>query len=361
MTWWRRARRSPLDLSPAYLRPQRRRRLVAVGFWVTTAFIVTVVLVLVPRYVLSWDLAGDAAPADRAEAINNVRTSLLQGLAGLALLIGAVFTWRQLQLTRQGQVAERFTAAVTHLGDASIDVRIGGVHALEVLAAVASTDRDAVMDVLSAFVRRQNGLPAADRTGWSTRAPTPGEPLRVRAPDVDAALRALARRVPRRGEVLHLDRIAVARARLEFARLDWADLHFSDLSSADLIEANLRGADLTGSNLIHARLTGAALVDADLRDILAYELVAEAADLRGADLTGADLTNARLNRARLNRADLRGTDLTGADLTGANLRQAIYDDTTTWPADLDWQAAGAISATVDTPPRRPTSWLTRPP
>lgn len=77
MAWWRRVRRSPLDLSPAHLRPQRRRRLVAVGFGVAAAVALTVVLVLVPRYVLSWDLAATAGPADRARAINDIRVSLL--------------------------------------------------------------------------------------------------------------------------------------------------------------------------------------------------------------------------------------------------------------------------------------------
>jgi hypothetical protein len=35
--------------------------------------------------------------ADRAKAINDVRTTLLQAIGGAALLLGAYFTFRQLQ------------------------------------------------------------------------------------------------------------------------------------------------------------------------------------------------------------------------------------------------------------------------
>jgi hypothetical protein len=38
-----------------------------------------------------------------------VRTTLLQGVGGAAVLVGAYFTWRQLQTSREGQITERFT------------------------------------------------------------------------------------------------------------------------------------------------------------------------------------------------------------------------------------------------------------
>ena len=55
---------------------------------------------------------------------NDARGTLLQGLAGGVLLLGAYFSWRQMQLTRQqlhiaeqGQLTERFTRAIDQLGD----------------------------------------------------------------------------------------------------------------------------------------------------------------------------------------------------------------------------------------------------
>lgn len=40
-------------------------------------------------------------PADRPRAVNDVRATLLQGLAGGLLLAGAYLTWRQLQVNRE--------------------------------------------------------------------------------------------------------------------------------------------------------------------------------------------------------------------------------------------------------------------
>jgi lysylphosphatidylglycerol synthetase-like protein (DUF2156 family) len=80
---------------------------------------------------------------------NAVRTTLLQGIAGVFLLAGAVIAWRQMtEGARQARATEDATAeqirlaksstrhdqmsrAVTALGDESVAVRVGGVFALE--------------------------------------------------------------------------------------------------------------------------------------------------------------------------------------------------------------------------------------
>ncbi len=94
---------------------------------VTVAVVVVLGVVLLPKYLLAWDLDGGPAPTDRAKAVNDIRTTLLQGLGGAALLVGAYFTWRQLQVAREGQLTERFTTAVGQLSNPSVDVRLGGI------------------------------------------------------------------------------------------------------------------------------------------------------------------------------------------------------------------------------------------
>lgn len=122
------------------------------------------------------------------KAQNEVRTTLLQGLAGVVLLLGAYFTYRQvansreqlahsreqLQIARQGQITERFTRAIDQLGHAQLDVRLGGIYALERIARDSSADRAAIGEVLTAFVR--------------SHAPWP-----PRVPDQPAARRRLTR------------------------------------------------------------------------------------------------------------------------------------------------------------------------
>ena len=53
-----------------------------------------------------------AAQTDRSNAQNNVRTTLLQGIAGAALLTGAYFAYRQLHTAIEGQITTRYTEAV---------------------------------------------------------------------------------------------------------------------------------------------------------------------------------------------------------------------------------------------------------
>jgi hypothetical protein len=83
--------------------------------------VVLACVLVVPQWLVGWEL-GDAVrelTADQeAKAINDVRTTLLQGIGGAAILVGIYFTYRQLQtgreqlqIAQQGQVTERFTRA----------------------------------------------------------------------------------------------------------------------------------------------------------------------------------------------------------------------------------------------------------
>jgi hypothetical protein len=121
---------------------------------VAVAVVVVLGVVLLPKYLLAWDLDGGPAPTDRARAVNDIRTTLLQGLGGAALLVGAYFTWRQVQVAREGQLTERFTTAVGQLSNRSVDVRLGGIYALERIAIDSERDRQTTYEVLCAYVRQ---------------------------------------------------------------------------------------------------------------------------------------------------------------------------------------------------------------
>jgi hypothetical protein len=361
------------EYTTAHLRPWSRRYPFAFVTTVLLVLVLATTVVFVPRLVLSWDIAGRALPADQARAINDIRSGILQGLAGLGLLVGAVFTWWQLQVTRQGQVAERFSTAVAHLGHDNLDVRLGGIYALEIIARTSAADRNIVTDLLSAYVVRHGQATETQREQWMQArhaaddqarrrhsGEPAGEPLSTTAPDLHAAIKVLARRQPKSTDVLHLSRLSIAGGRLQYARFARADLHSSDLRSVDFTGADLRSADLAKSNISYANLRYADLTDADLRAVLGLYVRLDGAVLRRADLAGADLSYAMLQHAQLDHADLRGARLKEADLSYAVLSGAYCDDDTEWPTDFNWRAAGArVDATA--PPPRPTDWLHRPP
>ena len=76
-----------------------------------------------------------------------------------------MYTARNFRLSREGQVTDRYTKAIEQLGSDKLDVRIGGIYALERVARDSRRDHPTVMEVLAAFVRehsREQWPPSAD-------------------------------------------------------------------------------------------------------------------------------------------------------------------------------------------------------
>ncbi len=260
--------------------------------------------------------------------------------AGLLATSALLFTARRFALSRDGRVTGRYATAREQLGCEKVDVRIGGIHALERVARDSPADHPAAMEMLAAFIR--------ERSHEQWPPPDPGGQARQRSlrPDVRAATTAVGRRLTERD----IGPVDLARADLAGADLGGADLGGADLTGADLTGADLTGADLTGADLGGARLTGADLAGADLTDaVLAHAVLARAdlpaAKLARADLAGADLGGARLSGADLTRADLTGADLTDVDLTGADLAGA--DLTRAELTGALWPAGGPLPAGWD--------------
>jgi len=316
---------------------------------------------------------------ERFKLRNDVRTTMLQAMGGAFFLVTALLTWRQLQLNREGQITERFTRAIDHLGsEDKLDVRLGGIYALERIANDSRTERGPIVEILTAYVRgraiRHDGV----------AAPSEVSSLQVRAPDVQAAMTVLGRRPRTDGqpEALQLARVDLRKATLPEAELQTANLSASDLSAGVLRGANLRGAsferadlrqadleranlddsvlreanlreanlagsrlvraDLGAANLGEASLRGANLRGADLRAANLWQASLDGADLSGANLEGSTLVRASLVQAHLAGARLAGATLTGATMPGADLTGVLADRRTTWPQGFDWRSAGVI-------------------
>ena len=254
---------------------------------------------------------GSVKGALHETAVDNARGRLLTLGAGLFAAGALVFTARNftlsrrtLELTEQGQVTERYTKAIEQLGSDKLDVRIGGIYALERVARDSARDHPTVMEVLTAFIREHSHEP------W----PPPDHPAsqeqeRSTRPDVQAAVTVVGRRDANNatsGQLTSPARTSAARtspsradltgANLTGANLTDADLTRTDLTGADLTRADLSGANLTGANLTGANLTDANLTDANLTGSGAvvragrdrYGEVARVVEVRSdADLTGA--------------------------------------------------------------------------
>ncbi len=232
-------------------------------------------------------------------------------------------TQRTFALTEQGQVTDRYTKAIEQLGSYNkLDVRIGGIYALERVARDSARDHPTVMEVLAAFIREHS------HEQWSG-------PVSERAtrPDVQAALTVLGRRNPRHDrQSADLTDSNLTRANLVGADLSGAILLRTALISALLAQANLTDAILLSADLTHAvvgftDLTGANLGGANLSGADFSGAIAIRASLVGANLSGAGLIDANLTDADLDGANLTHAALVGADLTRANLTRVNLTDT----------------------------------
>jgi hypothetical protein len=287
----------------------RSRRLLAALGLLLVALILACVLIF-PRWIVHLTSgSGALKPDQRLKAENDVRTTLLQAVAGALFLATAYFAWRQIEVAREGQITDRFTKAVEQLGNRSGDVQTGAIYALERVAIDADKNGPAIVEILAAFVRAHAPSPSDEELAQAHVLLA----MKIRAPAVQAALTVLCR------------------APLCDHRSALPDS--LDLARTDLRKAGLRRAQLQEVTLRNAHLEGA--------------------DLVGADLQGANLSWAFFGLAEKKRSDvkfganLRGATLTDARLEGAALHDAVADAETKWPdgepmntTTFDWKHRG---------------------
>jgi hypothetical protein len=243
------------------------------------------------------------------------------------LLLGLYFTWRQLKIGREAQITERFTRAIDQIGSDKLDVRLGGIYALERIALDSSADRLTIGEVLTAYVRGHAPWPPSREAQPAEDVPLDDISLLPQwAPDVQAVLRVLDRGDFADDDSLEFSGADLRNAYGAAARFKWAFFHNAHLEriffpDADLANASFDGADLRRANLAGADLTKASFEDADLKE--------------------ARMSGANLKAAILREADLRGADLTGVNLNETDLEGAVADDETTWPNGFDRRSAEA--------------------
>jgi hypothetical protein len=216
---------------------------------VVTLFAVVVALLLV---FLDWYVAP-TKPSER----KNLVLAVAQILAGTALLSGLYLMWRTLQVNREGQITERFTRAIDQLGSKELEIRLGGIYALERIARDSEQYHWSIMEVLTAYVRQH--APWSPEEGKEGTKDAAEEKIGVGlAADIQAIMTVIGRRTRfyLHGEPERLDllRTNLAGANLKGANLVAADLEGANLSRANLATANLWGAMLQGANLRSAFL-----------------------------------------------------------------------------------------------------------
>jgi hypothetical protein len=264
-----------------------------------------------------------------ADDLAKIWTTIVQAIVAVVLAVGGYFTYRNLRVAqenleetkrkatadreaseanlratnerldidREAQITNRFTQAIGQLGaelkngDPNLEVRLGGIYALERIAYDSLRDHWTIMEILTGYVREnarwpQHSLPPDGAA--SSSQDLLREPPKPRA-DVQAILTVVGRRLraPDRLEPDPLRAGARQGDRPRGLNLSVTDLRGADLRSAHLEWANLRDVHLEGANLRNTHL--------------------EAAGLRGAHLDRANFDRTHLDGARLEDANLTTT------------------------------------------------------
>jgi uncharacterized protein YjbI with pentapeptide repeats len=356
--------------------------LVALGYFWTALYQEPVHQATVVRQAADQLSTGELSAKDRlslerdlyafqADARIKLLTLSIQTIGGAVLLLGLIFTWRNLRATlaklevdRESQITNRFTQAVSQLGaetkdgKPAIEIRVGSIYALERVARDSPRDKWSIMEILAAYVRQNSPWSEPSRHPETEEAefrrsmrerfrkPTNNgdqSPRRLRI-DVQAALSVIGRR-DTSGETndspcLDLSCTNLRGADLSRANLDRATLFSSNLEAADLTECRLREADLrrcfmsdaqltradlSGANLSMAQLFCARLSWAKMVKVVAVSPGMWGAEMIETNLEGARLLDANLRELSTLKANFTGADLEGSDLTGTRTDAAIWN------------------------------------
>jgi hypothetical protein len=240
---------------------------------------------------------------DARKLENDARTTLVQAIGGAVALAGIFFAWRSLkateqslkntrkaaeesrnasletlELSRKGQITDRFTKAIEQLGasengNKKLELRLGAIYALEGIAKESPDHFWPIVEILTAYVRKHAPSPKDIRLRDDNLSPTEKSPeeqdeLQPKpAFDIQAILTVLGRRTTygstrRYSELTHwweYQRLNLGNTDLRGAALRYAHLEGADLTDAHLEGANLTDAHLEGANLTDAHLEGANL------------------------------------------------------------------------------------------------------
>lgn len=210
---------------------------------------------------------------DKTTIQNSIYTTLVQALGGVVLSITAYVGYRNfkigednlkigqknLKVAEDKQVTERFSKLIEHLGSDKIDIRLGGIYALEQITIDSPKYHWTIVEIINAFIREKRPLNSIGQV----------------TVDIQAALTVLGRRKVSQDPVgknidlrkVNLEGVEIATANLQSGNLQGANLQHVDfgkhpslfdnpLDSLGIEQTDLRGADLsTCDNLTHNQLS----------------------------------------------------------------------------------------------------------
>lgn len=243
-------------------------KVIAVGALSLALLIIVVILVWKMPEIVAGERLGRLSDAEQLKALNDARVPIVASIAGVGAGVGAIYAARTYSLNKVSAHADRYAKAVEQLASEKLEVRVGGVYALESVAKVLSRDTSPVADVLSAFVRAASVRDSGDSDS-----------------DIHAAVNVLSRGLLARQSV--------------------------DLTKGRFVEIRLSGNTFAGANIAEGDFSMSRLVKVSFKS----------ANLHLVDFTGANLEKVSFAEADLSGADFRGAVVKDCSFKNANMEE----------------------------------------
>jgi uncharacterized protein YjbI with pentapeptide repeats len=326
---------------------------------------------------------------EKHEAIRNTGLVVVAIIGAPFVVWRAVVAQKQVNVAEQSHITDRISKAVEQLGAekvvksllktkageavydedgitpktiettaSNIEVRMGGIFALERIARDSPPDHLQILEILTAYIRenapasgaRNPPEPAPEQPKdisdeaaqatyheklsayylWDGPHHDWAEGLKPRN-DIQAAIKVIGRR-PKNLRALEVTidkdgketpiRLDLRETCLQGADMTAGVFNHTQFDESRMEAALLNQAELNGARLNRAELNGAWLNEAWLNGANLYAARLNTAWLFGARLNGAKLSDAWLIEAQLHRAQINGAELYGAQLNGANFHAA---------------------------------------
>ncbi|NUN67092.1 pentapeptide repeat-containing protein (plasmid) [Pseudanabaena biceps] len=212
---------------------------------------------------------------------------------------------KDIKIAESRLITDRFSKATEQLASTNLHTRLGAIYSLEGIAKDDEQYYWIVIEILSAFIRRETGvdlLPSQEKKTSKT------------AVDIQAALTVIIRRetkskIEQTKEInlsgAILNEINLSEASLENINFSGANLNNINLSSASLKNMDFSRAILNVVDLSKAKLVNVKFIEAELFETGFQGATIDNSNFNAAHLTTVDLVSTKINKTTFQQVILK--------------------------------------------------------
>lgn len=308
---------------------------------ISLLFIITIFLLIALPH---WQVSGINNVTEKVTQENQSRSTLAQVLGGVAIGIGLYYTWRRigiaeedLKATKEGQITERFTRAIDQLGsidqlgNPAIEIRLGGIYALERISNESEKDYWPIMEILTAYIRKNSPFESGDtnieahkkrRQLLDIHSFLEYEYQTKMQLEIETIIEIIKKRKYFHGSYREVNRINELKTVHDFNTIKEIKQKIKEPASLNLNRTYLKGANFKNAHLEGVLFEGSFLEEAKFQGTHLQHALLVGSILIYAEFENADLGRALFANSDLEEANFQGAYLEGVDFFRANLRGA---------------------------------------